>query len=241
MENISVVISGFDPYDGVEVNPALIMPDTLAAEGIPVDANDLDDPLHNVNLTIHAVHMPVSFGKAWPILNDTLNRVHPNIVIATGLKRNARSILLERCAINVKDMTRADADNVIPSHSFISETGPAAYWTGLPLRAILNAFARDDIPASLSSDAGIFVCNALFYHLQSWAVQQECTMTGFVNLPPVVAQEHSQRGLTMEQQITAGRDLVREAVRYYCAPRTPDMLLPGDELGTSLLKTLRSM
>ena len=172
MQELSVVISGFDPYEGIAVNPALIVPDMLAKEGVAVDPNDFEDPLHGVDVRIHAVHMPVSFGKAWPMLNETLDRVHPHIVIATGLKQAARGILLERCAINLKDTTRPDADNVIPGQRLIDADGPAAYWTGLPLRAILNAFAADDIPASLSSDAGTFVCNALFYHLQAWAARQ---------------------------------------------------------------------
>ncbi len=103
----------------------------------------------------------------------------------------------------------------------------AAYWPGLPLRAILNAFAADDIPASLSSDAGTFVCNALFYHLQAWAARQpRPMMCGFVNLPPVNEQPHPQHGLPLAQQITAGRDVVREAARYYKRPMGPDILIP---------------
>jgi len=227
MQELSVVISGFDPYEGIAVNPALIVPDTLAKEGIAVDPDDFEDPLHGVDVRIHAVHMPVSFGKAWPMLNETLDRVHPHIVIATGLKQAARGILLERCAINLKDTTRPDADNVIPGQRLIDADGPAAYWTGLPLRAILNAFAADDIPASLSSDAGTFVCNALFYHLQAWAARQsKPTMCGFVNLPPVNEQPHPQHGLPLAQQITAGRDVVREAARYYKRPMGPDILIP---------------
>lgn len=86
----------------------------------------------------------------------------------------------------------------------INAAGPAAYWTGLPLNAILGAFAADEIPASLSSNAGTFVCNALFYKLQDWASRQGRTLSGFVNLPPVDEREHSQHGLTLDQQIRAG-------------------------------------
>lgn len=225
MQELSVVISGFDPYEGIAVNPALIVPDTLAKEGIAVDPNDFEDPLHGVDVRIHAVHMPVSFGKAWPMLNETLDRVHPHIVIATGLKQAARGILLERCAINLKDTTRPDADNVIPGQRLIDANGPAAYWTGLPLRAILNAFAKDNIPATLSSDAGTYVCNALFYQLQEWAAQRGDTMGGFVNLPPVNEQPHPQHGLSLRQQVQAGKDLVRAAARYYLQPTSKDILL----------------
>ena len=113
---------------------------------------------------------------------------------------------------------RPDADNKVPSHHVINAAGPAAYWTGLPLNAILGAFAADEIPASLSSNAGTFVCNALFYKLQDWASRQGRTLSGFVNLPPVDEREHSQHGLTLDQQIRAGRDVIRETARYYVKP-----------------------
>lgn len=218
MQELSVVMSGFDPYEDVEVNPALIVPDTLAAQGIMPLTDDQNDPLHDLSVRVHAVHMPVSFAKAWPILQNALDEYKPNIVIATGLKRASRGILLERCAANIKDTNRPDADNRIPRHGVIRDDGPAAYWTGLPLNAIIGAFAQDDIAASLSSNAGTFVCNALFYKLQDWAARQERTLSGFVNLPPVDEHEHSQHGLTLDQQLTACRDVIRETARYYVKP-----------------------
>lgn len=42
--------------------------------------------------------------------------------------------------------------------------------------------------------------------------------SGFVNLPPVDEREHSQHGLTLDQQIRAGRDVIRETARYYVKP-----------------------
>ena len=56
---------------------------------------------------------------------------------------------------------------------------PAAYWTRLPLRAILGEFTHDSIPATLSSDAGTFVCNSLFYNLLNWASAQDKVLAGF--------------------------------------------------------------
>lgn len=39
------------------------------------------------------------------------------------------------------DAIKPDADNVIPRREPIDPNGPAAYWTRLPLRSILNDFA----------------------------------------------------------------------------------------------------
>ena len=37
MENLRVVICGFESYDGVDVNPSRLVAETIADEGITVD------------------------------------------------------------------------------------------------------------------------------------------------------------------------------------------------------------
>lgn len=180
MRELNVVISGFDHYDGVEVNPAVEVPKAIAEQGLGVSSAP-DDPLEQVAVTVHAVSIPVSFAKAWPTLKETIEATKPNIVIATGLKHAARGVMLERCATNLMDAIKPDADNVIPRREPIDPNGPAAYWTRLPLRSILNDFTDDSIPATLSSDAGTFVCNSLFYNLLNWTATQERVLGGFVS------------------------------------------------------------
>ena len=133
--------------------------------------------------------------------------------------------MLERCATNLMDAIKPDADNVIPRREPIDPNGPAAYWTRLPLRSILNDFTDDSIPATLSSDA-----------VRSYVIRCSTTCStgppprsgwlgGFVSFPPVVPAHSSQHGLPLDQQIAAGRDVVREAVRYYLKPSSSDILI----------------
>lgn len=224
MRELNVVISGFDHYDGVDVNPAYEVPKAIAEQGIGAPAG-VDDVLNQVSVNIHTVQLPVSFAKAWPMLKEAIEVAKPDIVIATGLKHSARSVMLERCATNLMDAERPDADNVIPRRKPIDPNGPAAYWTRLPLRSILQDFTDDSIAASLSSDAGTFVCNSLFYNLLNWTATQERVLGGFVSFPPVRPAGSAQQGLTLDQQIAAGRDVVREAVRYYLKPSSSDILI----------------
>ena len=98
------------------------------------------------------------------------------------------------------------------------------------MRAIINDFARDGIPATLSSDAGTFVCNSLFYQLLHWTATQDRVLAGFVSFPPINGGSRLQNGLDLRQQVRAGRDVVRETVRYYLQRRpgifsSPDVLL----------------
>ncbi|KAA8819219.1 peptidase C15 [Bifidobacterium rousetti] len=217
MQQLSVVISGFDHYEDVRINPSYEVPKALAAKGV--------DGLDDVELTISAVSLPVSFAKAWPTLRETIEATHPNIVIATGLKHAARGVMLERCATNLMDAARPDVDNVTPRRAPIDPDGPAAYWTRLPLRSILADFTRDGIPATLSSDAGTFVCNSLFYNLLNWASGQEKVLAGFVSFPLINESRHPQHGLPLRHLVTAGADVVRDSVRYYRRPTSGDILI----------------
>ena len=137
MRELNVVISGFDHYDGVEVNPAVEVPKAIAEQGLGVSSAP-DDPLEQVAVTVHAVSIPVSFAKAWPTLKETIEATKPNIVIATGLKHAARGVMLERCATNLMDAIKPDADNVIPRREPIDPMGSMGS---------LRSFRR--IPASM--------------------------------------------------------------------------------------------
>lgn len=225
MEQINVVISGFGPYEDVEVNPAFVVPSLLETRGFDGLQSAPDPDLAEVEISINAVRLPISFAKAWPQLRASLEAMSPQIVIATGLKRTARGVLLERCAMNLMDADKPDVDNALPDRVPIDPQGPAAYWTGLPLRAIIGDFARGGIPVSLSSDAGTYVCNSLFYNLLHWTATRQRTLAGFVNLPQITESEHSQHGLSMRQQVEACRIIVEQSVRYYLQPSSGDILL----------------
>ncbi|MDO4913072.1 MAG: pyroglutamyl-peptidase I [Bifidobacteriaceae bacterium] len=223
MEKINVVVSGFDPYEGVEVNPSFEVPRILAERGM-IDAKTLqDEELDGVEISITAVTMPVSFEEAWPQLLATINESNPDIIIATRLRKDARSIMLERCATNIIDLDHGEGDN--SRRVKIDENGPAAYWTKLPLGSIIHAFAEDNIPANLSSDAGIYVCNSLFYNLLNWASKKDHVIAGFVGLPKIVENTGMYRALSLEQQVQAVSDVIRESVKYYLHPSSSDILL----------------
>jgi pyroglutamyl-peptidase len=233
MEHISVVISGFDPYEGVERNPSLLVPRALAEEGLYAASESVADEMNGIDVSIEALSLPVSFELAWSALKERIDATHPDIVIATGLKQSARGILLERCANNLVDSIHVQyngADFAVKNSDQatrqpIASSGPASFWTRLPLRAILDDFAAHGIPSTLSSDAGTFVCNSLFYNLMTWAREQDKVLAGFVNLPIISEERNSRQGLPMKQQIEACRLVVRQAVDYLIEPSCSNILI----------------
>jgi pyroglutamyl-peptidase len=224
MEKFNVVVSGFDRYEDVEVNPSYEVPKALEDQGLLPLSGD-DGVLEGVDVTITAVSLPVSFSQAWPMLRQVLDRVHPNVVVATGLKHAARGIALERCATNLRDASNDEHDQSTGDLIPVRPDGPAAYWTRLPLRSILSDFSSHGIPATLSSDAGTYVCNSLFYNLLNWTSQQEHVLSGFVSFPLVNESSSHEYGLPLKQQIAAGQAVVSRSVRYFQEPTASDILL----------------
>lgn len=214
MRRLTVVLSGFGSYEGVAVNPSRRVVEEMERRGLP--------EVEGVRIDVHGVLLPVSFAKAWPVLCESIERFHPDIVVATGLKRRARAVELERCATNLMDASRPDADNMSPRSTPVRDEGPAAYWTRLPLRSILRDFAGEGIAATLSSDAGTFVCNSLFYQLLDWARFRGRVLAGFVSLPPVPEGEgavagSTAAGLPVDVQVQACVDVVARTVEYFLA------------------------
>lgn len=68
MQQINIVISGFTPYDGIDVNPAVLVPAALAEYwNDPSQSVALsDDLLQDVSISVTTVTLPVSFANALP-------------------------------------------------------------------------------------------------------------------------------------------------------------------------------
>jgi pyroglutamyl-peptidase len=61
--------------------------------------------------------------------------------------------------------------------------GPAAYFSRLPIKAIVAALHEAGLPASVSQTAGTFVCNHVFYGLMHMLRRRPRTRGGFMHLP----------------------------------------------------------
>lgn len=85
----------------------------------------------------------------------------PAAVICTGQSGGAY-VALERVAINVADARRVAYNcGAKPQDERLSEDGPAAYFTGLPVRRLLGRLREEKIPAEISNSAGTFGCNQI--------------------------------------------------------------------------------
>lgn len=169
---LTVLLTGFEPFDGAAVNPSARAVLALAAEAPPAGTR------------LVAEILPVRYAQAGPSLEAAVRRHRPDALIATGLAGGRADISVERVAINVDDASIADNDGARRIDAPVVAGGPAAYFSTLPIKAVAAAIRAAGVPAQVSQTAGTFLCNHVFYracHLA--ATEAPCMRAGFLHLP----------------------------------------------------------
>ena len=193
---MNVLVTGFDPFGGEAVNPAL--------EAI----KKLDGKMV-AGARVVTRELPTVRWKAIEGLKTAIREVQPALIIAVGQAGGRMDITPERVAINVDDFRIADNEGNQVVDERIAPDGPAAYWSTLPIKKIVADLRAAGIPASVSNSAGTFICNHLFYGLMhELAAEGNARRGGFIHIPylpeqaakltgqPSMALETIVRGLT---------------------------------------------
>lgn len=175
----TVLVTGFDPFGGSAVNPSW----------------DAVHVLHGKEILGHPVvgaEIPTVFGRSLVRLAELMEEHQPGLVICTGQAGGRPAISLERVAINVNDARIADNAGAQPIDVPIVPDGPAAYFTGLPIKAMLQALLDGGVRAEVSQTAGTFVCNQTFYGLMHLLAQPrwQGTRGGLLHVPWLPEQGH---------------------------------------------------
>ncbi|SFC69571.1 pyroglutamyl-peptidase I Cysteine peptidase. MEROPS family C15 [Bacillus sp. OV322] len=148
----TVLVTGFDPFGGERVNPALESVKKL--KGITIS-----------NHEIKVKEIPTVFHKSIDHLKEAIKENDPAIVICVGQAGGRHDLSIERVAINVDDARIPDNEQNQPIDKEVIKGGPVGYLSTLPIKAIVKEMNAQGIPASVSQSAGTFVCNHLFYGL----------------------------------------------------------------------------
>lgn len=168
-----VLVTGFDPFGGQTVNPSWQAVQALHGSSV-----------HGHRIV--GVQLPTVFGRSVQVLRDFLRQHRPTLVLCTGQAGGRAAISLERVAINVDDARIPDNAGARPVDAPVVRGGPAAYFTGLPIKAMLQALLDEGINAEVSQTAGTFVCNHVFYglmHELATEPQWRDTRGGLIHVP----------------------------------------------------------
>ncbi len=168
-----ILLTGFDAFGGSALNPSWLAARALHGRRI-------------LGHTVVAAQLPTVFGASLNALNTLLNKHQPALVICVGQAGGRKAMSLERVAINVNDAPIADNAGAQPVDTPVKPGAPAAYFTSLPIKAMLAALQADGVAAEVSQTAGTFVCNHVFYGLMHTLATQrglKQTRGGFIHVP----------------------------------------------------------
>jgi pyroglutamyl-peptidase len=166
----TILITGFEPFGGEVRNPSQEIVRAL-------DGRDI------AGCRAVGVVLPCVFREAMAELKRQLRVWRPMRVICLGQAGGRAEITPERVAINVVDARIADNAGSQPVDAPVVRGGPVAYWSTLPVKAIVVALSQRHIPAAVSQTAGTFVCNHVFYGLMHALRRRRGVRGGFIHVP----------------------------------------------------------
>ena len=197
---MKVLITGFDPFGGESINPAL-----KAVMALPDHIGEAE---------VIKLEIPTVFGKSLAVIREAVALHKPDIIISVGQAGGRFGITPERVAINVDDARIKDNEGNEPIDVAVAADGPAAYFTNLPIKAMTQAMVKAGIPASVSNTAGTFVCNHVMYGvLHMIHTEFPEVRGGFIHVPYVPSQVTSKPNMPSMSatDITKGLALCIEA------------------------------
>lgn len=172
MTSPRVLLTGFEPFGGEAINPSWEA--VRALDGWRVG-----------DATVHARRIACVFGQALRELDAAIDELQPTLVIAVGQAGGRAEITPERVAINIDDGRICDNAGGQPIDEPVVAGAPAAYFSTLPIKAIVRDLRAAGVPASVSNSAGTFVCNHLFFGLMHRLAMRgpAGVRGGFVHIP----------------------------------------------------------
>ena len=167
-----LLITGFQPFDGESVNPALEVAKGLQGKTIN-------------GYEVIAREIPVVRFEALKAVQATIEELRPDAVITIGQAGGRPDITVERVGINIDDFRIPDNKGNQPIDEPVVAGGPVAYWATLPIKKMVANVKAQGIPASVSNSAGTYVCNHLLYGLLHYLTTQGKTAipAGFIHIP----------------------------------------------------------
>ena len=169
-----VLLTGFEAYGHTPENPAEAV--ACALDGRQILGSE-----------VVARIVPNNFFECIDFVWNSISEIAPDIVVMMGEYGGRATITVERIAQNMNDSTRYDlADNKGCSlqGQMTADEGPTAYYTTLPIRAMVKAMRASGIPSDISDAAGTFCCNHLMYGiLHRISVNNLPIRAGWIHLP----------------------------------------------------------
>ena len=200
---MKILVTGFDPFGGEPTNPAI--------EAV----KRIDDNIEGAEII--KLEIPTVFHKAADVVEEKIKEVNPDVVLSVGQAGGRYGICVERVAINQDDARIEDNEGKQPIDVAIREDGAPAYFSTLPIKAMVEEIKKENIPASVSNTAGTFVCNHIMYQDLYLAEKYGNIKAGFIHVPFLTEQVLDKKdtaSMSLEDIVKGLNAAIRAIVKY---------------------------
>jgi pyroglutamyl-peptidase len=192
---VRVLVTGFGPFPGIPYNASASLVRGLA------------DAAPAPGLEIATVIIPVVWASAREAAREAAAQFAPHAILHFGVAKRAAGFEVEARAFNRSGLKEDHAGIVRASRPLVRAGRPALSST-LPAAALVRALRKNGYPATVSRDAGRYLCNALFY----WSLndsEAKGRLVGFIHMPAFGVETEVKPRLTMEEAAGGARILLR--------------------------------
>jgi len=167
---MKILVTGFDPFGGETTNPAIEAVNQL--------------PATIAGVTIVKLEIPTVFDRCATVVREAIVRERPDVVLSIGQAGGRAALTPELVAINLSDGRITDNAGQQPVDQPIQAAGETAYFTQLPVKAMVAAIRAVGLPSTVSTTAGTYVCNHIMYQVQYLrATEFPELRAGFMHIP----------------------------------------------------------
>lgn len=163
-----LLITGFDPFGGAEINPAWEavqrLPDTIG------------------QFSLIRLQIPTVFTEAAERVIRQAESCCPDVILSVGQAGGRSAVTPERIGINMRSASIADNRGYQPLEEPVIPGGPDGIFSPLPVAKMAQAIWDRGLPGQVSNTAGTFVCNEVLYTLL-YRFQGTATRVGFIHVP----------------------------------------------------------
>lgn len=200
---MKILVTGFDPFGGEPTNPAI------------ESVKRIDDNIEGAEII--KLEIPTVFHKAADVVEAKIKEVKPDVVLSIGQAGGRYGIAVERVAINQDDARIEDNEGNQPIDVKIREEGAPAYFSTLPIKAMVEEIKKENLPASVSNTAGTFVCNHIMYQDLYLAEKYGNIKAGFIHVPFLTEQVVDKKdtaSMSLEDIVKGLNAAIRAIVKY---------------------------
>ena len=172
---LTILITGFGPFPSAPFNPTGALVELLARQS-PLPAG-----------TRRVAHVfRTSYDTVDRELPALIASVQPAALVMFGLAQRTRHVRIETLARNTLSRVHADVAGVLPTADAILADGPAALALPAPAQRLLSAARNAGARATLSRNAGSYLCNYLCWRASESATRVDGpAVATFVHVPLV--------------------------------------------------------